>query len=67
MYYLIINGNTHGSRKATIIFKIRYTAAASDHIFCNAVYFQGGLTWQHAKFGILMSLQKLVDAGMVTL
>jgi cystathionine beta-lyase family protein involved in aluminum resistance len=32
-----------------------------------AVYFQGGLTWQHAKFGILMSLQKLVDAGIVTL
>ena len=32
-----------------------------------AVYFQGGLTWEHAKFGILMSLQKLVDAGMVTL
>ena len=30
-----------------------------------AVYFQGGLTWQHAKFGILMSLQKLVDAGLV--
>ena len=24
-----------------------------------AVYFQGGLTWEHAKFGILMSLQKL--------
>ena len=23
-----------------------------------AVYFQGGLTWQHAKLGILMSLQK---------
>jgi len=32
-----------------------------------AVYFQGGLTWQHAKFGILMSLQKLVDAGVVKL
>ncbi len=32
-----------------------------------AVYFQGGLTWQHAKFGILMSLQKLVDAGLVTI
>lgn len=32
-----------------------------------AVYFQGGLTWQHAKFGILMSLLKLIDAGMVTL
>lgn len=31
------------------------------------VYFQGGLTWQHAKFGILMSLQKLLDAGIVTL
>ena len=30
-----------------------------------AVYFQGGLTWQHAKLGILMSLQKLVDADLV--
>ena len=30
-----------------------------------AVYFQGGLTWQHAKLGILMSLQKMVDAGCV--
>ena len=28
-----------------------------------AVYFQGGLTFAHAKYGILMSLQKLVDAG----
>ncbi len=32
-----------------------------------AVYFQGGLTWHHAKLGILMSLQKMVDAGLVTL
>lgn len=32
-----------------------------------AVYFQGGLTWHHAKLGILMSLQKLVDANLVTL
>lgn len=32
-----------------------------------AVYFQGGLTWYHAKLGILMSLQKLVDAGIVQL
>lgn len=30
-----------------------------------AVYFQGGLTWQHAKYGILMSLQKLLDAKIV--
>ena len=30
-----------------------------------AVYFQGGLTWHHAKLGILMSLQKMVDAGLV--
>lgn len=29
-----------------------------------AVYFQGGLTWYHAKLGILMSLQKMVDAGL---
>ncbi len=28
------------------------------------IYFQGGLTWFHAKYGILMSLQKLVDAGL---
>ena len=32
-----------------------------------AVYFQGGLTWYHAKTGILMSLQKLVEAGLVRL
>lgn len=32
-----------------------------------AVYFQGGLTWQHGKFGIMKSLQKLVDAGIVSL
>ena len=32
-----------------------------------AVYFQGGLTWYHAKLGILMSLQKMVDAGLVIL
>ena len=31
-----------------------------------AVYFQGGLTWDHAKLGILMSLQKLMDQGLVT-
>ncbi len=29
------------------------------------VYFQGGLTWYHAKLGILMSLQKLADKGIV--
>ncbi len=32
-----------------------------------AVYFQGGLTWYHAKLGILMSLQKMLDAGLVDL
>ena len=32
-----------------------------------AVYFQGGLTWYHAKLGILMSLQKLVEAGITQL
>ena len=32
-----------------------------------AVYFQGGLTWYNAKLGILMSLQKMVDAGLANL
>jgi cystathionine beta-lyase family protein involved in aluminum resistance len=32
-----------------------------------AVYFQGGLTWYHAKLGILMSLQKLVERGLANL
>ena len=32
-----------------------------------AVYFQGGLTWYHAKLGILMSLQEMVNAGLVEL
>ena len=31
-----------------------------------AVYFQGGLTWGHAKFGILKTLQKLVDIGQIS-
>jgi cystathionine beta-lyase family protein involved in aluminum resistance len=30
-----------------------------------AAYFQGGLTWYHAKLGILMSLQKLYEANLV--
>ena len=32
-----------------------------------AVYFQGGLTWYHAKLGILMSLQKLYEEKLVEL
>lgn len=32
-----------------------------------SVFFQGGLTWHHARFGILMSLQKLCDAGICKL
>lgn len=30
-----------------------------------AVYFQGGLTWYHAKTGILMSLQKLYEQNLI--
>ena len=30
-----------------------------------AVYFQGGITWYHAKLGILMSVQKMVDANLL--
>jgi len=32
-----------------------------------AVYFQGGLTWYHAKFGILMSVQKLHEKKLFQL
>ena len=32
-----------------------------------AVYFQGGLTWYHAKLGILMSLQEMINAGLTQL
>lgn len=32
-----------------------------------AVYFQGGLTYPHAKFGIMMSLQKLYERNLVKL
>ncbi|MGN1203995.1 MAG: aminotransferase class I/II-fold pyridoxal phosphate-dependent enzyme [Lachnospiraceae bacterium] len=31
-----------------------------------AVYFQGGLTWQHAKFGIMKSLQTMLDKGILS-
>lgn len=30
-----------------------------------AVYFQGGLTWYHARFGITMSLQYMKNAGCI--
>lgn len=30
-----------------------------------AVYFQGGLTWYHAKLGIMMSLQKMIDKNLI--
>lgn len=29
------------------------------------VFFQGGLTWYHAKFGIMMSLQKLFEKNLI--
>lgn len=32
-----------------------------------AVYFQGGLTYEHAKFGIMRTLQEIVNAGLVKL
>lgn len=32
-----------------------------------SVFFQGGLTWYHAKFGIIMSVQKLYEAGLLKL
>ena len=32
-----------------------------------AVYFQGGLTWHHAKLGILKAFQNMVDDGLITL
>lgn len=31
------------------------------------IYFQGGLTWPHAKLGIMMSLEKMVEHGLVKL
>lgn len=32
-----------------------------------AVYFQGGLTWTHAKLGILKSLEEMVQRELITL
>ena len=32
-----------------------------------AVYYQGGLTWHHAKLGVLMSVQKLYEKGRISL
>ena len=32
-----------------------------------AVYFQGGLTWYHAKYGIMMSLQKMYEKKLIKL
>ncbi len=32
-----------------------------------AVYYQGGLTWYHAKLGVVLSLQKLLEANLINL
>ncbi|MFR5733085.1 MAG: hypothetical protein ACLUD2_15150 [Clostridium sp.] len=40
------------------------SARSSRRTLC---YFQGGLTWYHAKAWHFMSLQKMVDAGIVAL
>ncbi len=32
-----------------------------------SVYFQGGLTWYHAKLGIMMSMQKMSEEGLINL
>ena len=32
-----------------------------------AVYFQGGLTWPHARLGILRTVQNFLDRGLITL
>ena len=32
-----------------------------------AVYFQGGLTWQHAKLGILKAFKNMVDDELIHL
>ena len=31
------------------------------------VYFQGGLTWPHAKLGILRTVQNFLDRGLINL
>lgn len=31
------------------------------------VFFQGGLTWYHAKLGIMMSIQKMYENGLINL
>ena len=32
-----------------------------------SVFFQGGLTWYHAKLGIMMSVQKMFEKGLIKL
>ena len=32
-----------------------------------AVYFQGGITWYHAKLGILKSFQEMINANLIKL
>ena len=31
------------------------------------VYFQGGLTYEHSKFGVIKALQAMLDAGLLDL
>jgi cystathionine beta-lyase family protein involved in aluminum resistance len=31
------------------------------------VYFQGGLTYDHSRFGVLKAFQRMIDDGLLTL
>ena len=49
-----------------------FVAGASIELSCDgplrepfAAYFQGGLTYAHAKCGILLGLQRVMDAGLI--
>ena len=63
----IIQAVTLNSPEGLIAFCKGIQAAAPDGPLREpyAVYFQGGLTWYHAKLGILMSLQKLYEQKLV--
>ena len=72
----IIQAVTLGSAEGVIAFCKGIQAAAPVDSYVSpdgpvkppyAVYFQGGLTWYHAKLGILKSLQSVIDAGVLSI
>lgn len=73
-YVTPVPGNMPGYESQVIMAAGAFVQGASIELSADAplrepyaIYFQGGITWPHAKFGILMSVQKMYEENLISL